>query len=119
MFNFQKTFLMLNSGANIEIWLFILVIGLGSSLLYKLTKYTKIKLFNSVVTSIDTTLRYKFIIRAVCQSYLYLAISSFLNIYKLYWRASWQLWILNIGGIIGLGLVTYIPINTFYTLYQK
>ena len=118
LMKFESTHFMLNSGSNLEIWATILVVSLLSATLYSFLKTQLRDFFLKILNKVDFALRYSFIIRSMCISYVYLAISAQVNLVHLNWKLDYGLLVLNSGGILGALLMIMLPIKVFDLLYR-
>lgn len=86
LMNFNTSYLLLNSGRKVMIWMCIGMFMGVSWLFFDLT--AKMGKFGKAVISIDSRIRYRFIIRAISQSYVSLVLSASLNVYTISWSGN-------------------------------
>lgn len=89
LLKFDTTHFVLNSGSNIEIWGAILTLGLFSWLLYSINPSIKQKWLRKLIVKADTTIRYKFMIRSISVSFLFLCIAALIEVRGLSWKGNW------------------------------
>lgn len=119
MMQFETTHFVFNSGSNLELWMVILSLGIFSWGLYSLHPRIKSSFFKKIIIKIDTTIRYKFMIRSICISFLYLSIAALIEVRKLSWIKNFNIIVVNLLGIIGVVSTVYIPIKVFDILFKN
>lgn len=110
LMNFKTKYLLLNAGRKVMIWIGITVLMAISVIFFDL--FGHIGKFGTLITKIDTKLRYGMIIRAISQSYLSLVLSTCLNVYTISWSGNVSL-MSNVISLSAAVVMMYIPIISF------
>ena len=115
LMSFKTSYLLLNSGRKVMIW-----IGIGISMIVSwilVDLFLNIGRWGKIINKVDVKLRYGFIIRAVSQSYLSLVLSTALNVYMISWSGNVSI-ISNLIAWSAAIMMLYIPIISFSTIFK-
>lgn len=112
---FATSYILMNSGRKVMIWM---AIGISMTLSFiMMDLFEDATGIGKYIKKIDVKLRYGFIIRAVCQSYLSLVLSSSLNAFSVSWTGNISV-MSNMIAFIAVLVMMYIP-TISYIIIQR